>query len=157
MSKVIAYTDGACSGNPGPGGWGLALRFFDDAGSMVRTVEHFGHEIDTTNNRMEMMAALMALKCVPRQSEIQIFSDSRYVIDGITKWIHAWKQKGWKTAAGKPVANVDLWYRLDMARQDYRVIWTWVKGHADTPGNQLADRLACKGRDEVKLKVGATA
>lgn len=135
-AKVIIATDGACKGNPGPGGWGAVLRF----GNVEKDLS--GGESGTTNNRMEMMAAIMALEALKRPCDVILSTDSVYVRDGITKWIHGWKRNGWKTAAKKPVANADLWQRLDSATQHHKIDWRWVKGHAGDPDNERADRLA---------------
>ncbi len=133
---VEIHTDGACSGNPGPGGWGAVLRF--------RGVEKelSGGEAATTNNRMELMAAIAALEALTRASEVRLFTDSRYVMDGITKWIIGWKRNGWKTADKKPVKNEDLWRRLDAIASTHRIEWRWVKGHAGDPMNERVDALA---------------
>ena len=133
---IEIHTDGACSGNPGPGGWGALLRF--------RGVEKelSGGEAATTNNRMELMAAISALEALKRPSEVRLFTDSRYVMDGITKWLHGWKRNGWKTAAKKPVKNDDLWRRLDAAAAPHRIDWRWVKGHAGDPLNERVDEIA---------------
>ncbi len=139
--SVIAYTDGACSGNPGPGGWGVLLT----AGEVEK--ELMGGEAETTNNRMELMAAIEALKAMKRPAEITIVTDSTYVKQGITDWIIGWKKKGWKNAAKKPVKNADLWQELDRLTYDsgHQVTWQWVKGHAGHPGNERADALARAG------------
>jgi ribonuclease HI len=136
---VEIYTDGACSGNPGPGGWGALLRWRD----VEREI--FGGEPDTTNNRMELMAAIQALEALGRPSRVRLHTDSKYVKDGITSWIHNWKKKGWKTANRKPVKNVDLWQRLDEALGPHRIDWRWVRGHAGHPENERADELARRG------------
>ena len=133
---VEIFTDGACSGNPGPGGWGAILRF----GSAEKELS--GGETDTTNNRMEMMAAIRALEALTRPVKVELFTDSTYLKDGITKWIHGWRRNGWKTAAKKPVKNVDLWQRLEQALAPHDVSWHWVKGHAGHPENGRADELA---------------
>ena len=135
-AEVEIFTDGACSGNPGPGGWAAILRY--------REVEKelSGFEPLTTNNRMEMMAAISGLEALKRPCRVRLFSDSQYLRDGITKWIHAWKQRGWRTADKKPVKNVDLWQRLDVAAQRHEVAWEWVRGHAGHPENERADALA---------------
>ena len=135
-ADVEAFTDGACSGNPGPGGWGAVLRFGE------HEKELSGGEVETTNNRMELMAAIAALEALKRPVSIRITTDSTYVRDGITKWIHGWKRNGWKTAAKKPVKNADLWQRLEQATSTHRVEWAWVKGHAGHPENERADELA---------------
>ncbi|MGH7030308.1 MAG: ribonuclease HI [Stellaceae bacterium] len=135
-AAVDIFTDGACSGNPGPGGWAAILRY--------RGVEKelSGYEPATTNNRMEMMAAIAALEGLRRPCRVRLFSDSQYLRDGITKWIHAWKARGWRTADKKPVKNIDLWQRLDIAAARHRIAWEWVRGHAGHPENERADALA---------------
>lgn len=140
---VQIYTDGACSGNPGPGGWGVVLRYGD------HEKELYGGEEHTTNNRMELMAAIMALESLTRTMPVQLHTDSTYVRNGITKWIHGWKRKGWQTADKKPVKNEDLWRRLDAFSTRFDVEWMWVRGHNGDPGNERADELACRGRDEA--------
>lgn len=148
--KIQIFTDGACSGNPGPGGWGVYIRGFDSSGSLVKEKEMHGAEAQTTNNRMEMQAVIEGLRAITAPGQrIQVFSDSKYVIDGIRKWIFGWKRRNWKTAEGKPVKNAELWHEIDQLASEHDVTWTWVKGHADNPGNIIADRLACKGRDEA--------
>ena len=141
---VEAYTDGACSGNPGPGGWGVLLRF------RGKEKELCGGEPRTTNNRMELRAAIEALNALTRPSEVRLHTDSTYVKNGITTWIVSWKAKGWKTAARKPVKNEDLWRALDDARNRHDVAWIWVKGHAGHEGNERADALARAGMDECR-------
>lgn len=136
---VIVHTDGACSGNPGPGGWGAIL---DYNGTRK---ELSGGEPQTTNNRMELMAAIMALEALTRPCTVEMHVNSSYVKDGITKWIHGWKKNGWKTADKKPVKNAELWQRLDAALTRHRVSWHWVKGHAGHDGNERADELARHG------------
>ena len=136
---VEIYTDGACSGNPGPGGWGALLRWRD------REREISGGEGETTNNRMELMAAIQALEALNRPSRVRLYTDSKYVKDGITSWIHNWKKKGWKTSKRKPVKNVDLWQRLDAALGRHEVDWLWVPGHAGHKDNERADALARRG------------
>ncbi|MGB1234163.1 MAG: ribonuclease HI [Planktomarina sp.] len=149
MTRLIAYTDGACSGNPGPGGWGVVLQAMDgDTVVKERTLK--GGEKDTTNNRMEMTAAITALETLERPSTITIVTDSSYVKDGFTKWIFGWKKNGWKTAAKKPVKNEDLWKQLDTATQRHDVTWEWVKGHAGHPENERADELARAGMAPFK-------
>ena len=133
---VIVHTDGACSGNPGPGGWGAILT------SGVHEKELKGGEAHTTNNRMELMAAIAALEALKAPSTVELHTDSKYVHDGISKWIHGWKRNGWKTADKKPVKNMDLWQRLDQATQRHDVQWRWVKGHAGHEMNERADQLA---------------
>ena len=141
MPDLYAFTDGGCSGNPGPGGWGVVLQARDGE-SVVKERELSGGAAETTNNRMELTAAIMALEALERASAITLVTDSVYVRDGITKWIHGWKRNGWKTAAKKPVKNDDLWQRLDAAQARHRVTWDWVKGHAGHPENERADKLA---------------
>ena len=149
MADLYAYTDGACSGNPGPGGWG-ALLIARDGETVVKTRELSGGEANTTNNRMELMAAITALETLDRATALTIVTDSSYVKDGITKWIHGWKARGWKTAAKKPVKNEDLWQRLDLAAARHDVTWEWVKGHAGHPENEKADELARAGMEPFK-------
>jgi ribonuclease HI len=139
MTAVEIWTDGACSGNPGPGGWGAILV----AGA--RRKEIFGGEADTTNNRMELMAAIMALEALRKPCAVRMHVDSQYVRQGITGWIHGWKRNGWKTADKKPVKNAELWQRLDLARERHEIEWLWVKGHAGDPENERADELAREG------------
>ncbi|MCP2671021.1 ribonuclease HI [Maricaulaceae bacterium EIL42A08] len=136
MGLVTIHTDGACSGNPGPGGWGAILEYNG------HEKELSGSEAETTNNRMELMAAIAALEALTRASEVRLVTDSVYVRDGVTKWIHGWKRNGWKTANKKPVKNEDLWKRLDAIASKHRVTWEWVKGHAGHPENERADQLA---------------
>ncbi|MGF1551291.1 MAG: ribonuclease HI [Paracoccaceae bacterium] len=143
---LYAYTDGACSGNPGPGGWGVVLEAVRE-GRIARRRELSGSEAATTNNRMELMAAIAALEALERPCAITLVTDSSYLKDGITGWIHGWKRNGWKTAQKKPVKNEDLWRRLDAATQRHDVGWEWVKGHAGHEQNERADQLA---RDEIK-------
>ncbi len=140
---VEVYTDGACSGNPGPGGWGALLVY------RGHERELYGGEPATTNNRMELMAAIVALETLKRGCRVKLHTDSRYVKDGITRWIHAWKKNGWRTADRKPVKNADLWQRLDAAIERHEVEWIWVKGHAGHNGNERADALARKGASEA--------
>lgn len=136
MSDFEIYTDGACRGNPGPGGWGALIR------QGGHESELSGAEADTTNNRMELMAAIMALRALPAGSKADIYTDSKYVMDGLNEWLPAWKLRGWKTAAKKPVKNQDLWQALDEATARHRLHWHWVKGHAGNPGNERVDRVA---------------
>ena len=143
-SRVDIWTDGACSGNPGPGGWGVLLRY----GSHEKELS--GGEAETTNNRMELMAAIRALEELKRPCEVHLHTDSQYVRGGITEWLAAWKQNGWRTAAKKPVKNADLWQRLDDARDRHKVAWHWVKGHAGIPENEKADELARRGMAPFK-------
>jgi len=137
----MIYTDGACSGNPGPGGWGALLLF----GEHERELK--GGERNTTNNRMELTAAIAALETLKRACKVQLHTDSTYLRDGMTCWIHNWKRNGWRTAANKPVKNLDLWQRLDKAIQRHDIEWHWIKGHAGDPGNEAADALARQGLD----------
>jgi ribonuclease HI len=137
LPKVEIFTDGACKGNPGPGGWGAILR------SNGKERELSGGEAPTTNNRMELMAAIEALKVLKKPCRVQLWTDSNYVRDGITKWIHGWRRNGWKTADRKPVKNAELWQMLLDAAAPHRVEWHWVKGHAGQPENERADQLAC--------------
>jgi ribonuclease HI len=141
--RVVIYTDGACRGNPGPGGWGAVLQFKD------KTREIYGGEQQTTNNRMELMAAIMALETLSRACKVKLNTDSKYVLQGITEWMINWKARGWKTAAKKPVKNEDLWRRLDSAIERHEIQWQWVKGHSGNAGNELADSLANQGIDEL--------
>ncbi len=144
MSEVVIYTDGACSGNPGPGGWGAHL----NSGGTRR--ELCGGEAQTTNNRMEMQAAIEALNALKRSCQVALYTDSSYLRQGITEWMANWKRKNWKTAAGKPVKNQDLWLALDAATQRHQISWHWVKGHSGDAGNELADELARKGMEPYK-------
>ncbi|PZO55916.1 MAG: ribonuclease HI [Alphaproteobacteria bacterium] len=145
MSNTVdIWTDGACSGNPGPGGWGAILHF---AGTKK---ELSGAEAATTNNRMELMAAIEALNALKRPSKVRLHTDSKYVMDGVTKWIHGWKKNGWKTADKKPVKNEDLWRQLDEANARHEVTWKWVKGHSDNEMNNRADELARAAIDTVR-------
>lgn len=139
MPEITIYTDGACSGNPGPGGWGAILI------SGEHRKELSGGERETTNNRMELMAAIEALDALKRPSNVVLHTDSTYVKDGITKWIHGWRRNGWRTAAKKPVKNAELWQQLDEASQRHTIEWRWVKGHAGHPENERADELARSG------------
>ena len=141
-AKVVIYTDGACRGNPGPGGWGVVLRF----GARERTLH--GGVRETTNNRMELTAAIEALKALNGSREVVLHTDSKYLMDGIEQWLPAWKERGWKTAAKRPVKNQDLWQELDRLRQAHRVRWKWVKAHNGVAGNEEADALANLGIDE---------
>jgi len=142
--RVEAFTDGACSGNPGPGGWGAVLRWRGNEKELR------GGEADTTNNRMELMAAIMALEALKRPMAVSITTDSVYVRDGITKWIHGWRRNGWKTASKKPVKNAELWQRLEKAAANHDVEWHWVKGHAGHPENERADDLARAGIQDLR-------
>jgi ribonuclease HI len=144
--KVIAHTDGACSGNPGPGGWGAILEWDG------HVKELSGGEELTTNNRMELMAAIMALESLKRPCDVEVHTDSQYLRDGVTGWIHGWKRNGWKTAAKKPVKNAELWQRLDEVAGRHTVSWHWVKGHAGHDLNERADELARQGMAPFKQK-----
>ena len=149
MAELFAYTDGACSGNPGPGGWGVLMQA-RDGDTVVRERELSGGAAETTNNQMELMAAIAALETLQRSSSITIVTDSAYVKNGITGWMFGWKKNGWKTAARKQVKNVDLWQRLDAAQARHDVTWEWVKGHAGHPENERADELARAGMAPYK-------
>ncbi|MGR3635816.1 MAG: ribonuclease HI [Shimia sp.] len=151
MADLFAYTDGACSGNPGPGGWGTLMQA-KDGDTVVKERTLNGGAAETTNNKMELMAAIMALETLERASTITVVTDSSYVKDGVTGWIHGWKRNGWKTAAKKPVKNVELWQRLDAAQSRHDVTWEWVKGHAGHPENERADELAREGMAPFKAK-----
>lgn len=149
MPDLYAFTDGACSGNPGPGGWGvLMLAKNDDVVLKERTLN--GGEAETTNNRMELTAAIEALNALERPSAITVVTDSTYVKNGVTSWIFGWKKNGWKTAAKKPVKNVDLWQLLDEAQNRHQVTWEWIKGHAGHEENERADELARQGMEPFK-------
>ena len=139
LPKVEIYTDGACSGNPGPGGWGVYLLYGK------HTKELSGGELETTNNRMEMRAVIEALNALKKRSKVILYTDSKYVMHGITEWMEGWKARNWKTAAKKPVKNVDLWQQIDQAIQHHDIEFVWVKGHAGDHGNEKADELARKG------------
>ncbi len=141
--RVEIFTDGACRGNPGPGGWGAVLRY------KGKERELYGGEAQTTNNRMELMAAIVALETLQRPCVVSLTTDSKYVMQGITEWIEGWKRRGWKNAAKQPVKNVDLWQRLDKAAARHQVSWHWVKGHSGHPENEQADALANRGIDEL--------
>ena len=143
MTEVVIYTDGACSGNPGPGGWGVVMQW------QGKEKELYGFDPVTTNNRMELMAAIQALEALQRPTTVSLHTDSKYLLDGITKWIPNWQRNGWKTAAKKPVKNEDLWRRLTEAMRPHDVDWVWVKGHAGDPGNERADALARRGIEEA--------
>ncbi len=142
---VEAYTDGACRGNPGPGGWGVLLRYSHHEKQLC------GGERETTNNRMEMLAAIMALESLSRPARVRLTTDSQYVQKGISEWLAQWKRRGWKTASKKPVKNVDLWQRLDRAAARHQVEWLWTRGHSGHPENELADQLANRGIDTLNI------
>jgi ribonuclease HI len=144
VKSVSAFTDGACSGNPGPGGWGVVLR----SGEHEREI--YGGEVETTNNRMELTAAIEALQALRESCQVELTTDSTYVKDGITRWLQKWKINGWKTAAKKPVKNQDLWEQLEMQTARHVVQWLWVKGHSGHPGNERADALANLGMNEIR-------
>jgi ribonuclease HI len=143
LNIIEIYTDGACKGNPGPGGWGALLRTGDSEREL------YGGDPDTTNNRMELQAAIEGLKALTTPSQVSLTTDSVYVKNGITSWLDGWKRNGWRTAARKPVKNVDLWEALDEQNQRHQVQWYWVKGHSGHPENERADQLANKGIDEL--------
>ncbi|WP_343080160.1 ribonuclease HI [Ostreiculturibacter nitratireducens] len=149
MPELFAYTDGACSGNPGPGGWGVLL-IAREGDRVVKERELKGGEAETTNNRMELLAAISALEALSKPSTITVVTDSAYVKNGVTQWIHGWKKNGWRTADRKPVKNAELWQRLDAARNRHRVTWEWIKGHAGHPENERADALAREGMAPYK-------
>ena len=143
MKTVIIYTDGACRGNPGPGGWGVLIEFGQ------RSRELYGGENNTTNNKMELKAAIMALRELKEPCKIIFFTDSKYVLKGIEEWIHNWKKRGWVGANKKPIKNIELWKELDELRDEHTIKWNWVKGHSGDPGNEAADMLANRGIDEL--------
>ncbi len=145
--KVVIHTDGACSGNPGPGGWGAVLHY--GAADSRREKELWGGDLQTTNNRMELMGAIQALEALNKPCKVELHTDSQYVMKGISEWIHGWKRRGWTTADKKPVKNDDLWKRLDAARLRHEVDWRWVKGHAGHEFNERADELARRGMAET--------
>ncbi|HAC33719.1 MAG TPA: ribonuclease HI [Gammaproteobacteria bacterium] len=149
MTTIEIFSDGACRGNPGPGGWGALLR------SGEHEKELYGGELETTNNRMEMTAVIRAVEQVKRPSRLIITTDSRYVLQGVEEWLAGWKKRGWRTAGRKPVKNVDLWQQLDQLLQPHEVTWHWVKGHAGHPENERADLLANRGCDVVLQQQGA--
>jgi len=143
LNVVTIYTDGACKGNPGRGGWGAVLRYGE------AEKEIWGGEVQTTNNRMELLAAISALELLNRPSKVHLYTDSQYVMKGITEWLANWRRKGWKTSSGSAVKNADLWQRLDLAAQPHTIDWRWVKGHSGDPGNEKADQLANRGVEEI--------
>jgi ribonuclease HI len=142
-NKVVMYTDGACRGNPGPGGWGVIISYRDQNKTLS------GYEAQTTNNRMELTAAIEGLRALSRTCDIKLVTDSKYVLHGISEWIESWKTNGWKTAARKPVKNVDLWQLLDEQVKNHRISWHWVKGHTGIEGNERADQLANVAIDQA--------
>lgn len=146
MAGIELYTDGACRGNPGPGGWGALLKYGDSEREL------YGGQRHTTNNRMELLAAIEGLAAVEESRAITLTTDSTYVMKGITEWLAGWKRRGWKTAARKPVANADLWRRLDEQNSRHMVTWRWIKGHSGHPGNERADALANRGIDELSAR-----
>jgi ribonuclease HI len=143
MKQVIMYTDGACRGNPGPGGWGALITFEGSSKEM------FGGKLDSTNNQMELSAAIEGLAALKEPCDVDLFTDSKYVMDGITQWIHNWKKNSWRTAAKKDVKNKELWQKLDELINFHQVQWHWVKGHSGDVGNEIADQLANKGIDSI--------
>jgi ribonuclease HI len=145
-NPVTIYTDGACRGNPGPGGWGVSLRY----NGTVKNL--YGAEAETTNNRMELMAAIVGLESLKRPCKVILYTDSKYVLEGITSWMPNWKSRGWKTAAKKPVKNIELWQRLDAATDRHNIDWQWVRGHTGDEGNEMADTLANQAIDELQRK-----
>ncbi|MBI5451286.1 MAG: ribonuclease HI [Gammaproteobacteria bacterium] len=149
MDHIDIYTDGACRGNPGPGGWGVVLR-----SGRGHEKHLYGAEAETTNNRMELLAAIRALEALKRRCQVRITTDSVYVQKGITEWIVSWKQRGWKTSSRQPVKNVDLWQQLDEVSARHKIEWCWVKGHNGHPENELADRLANQAIDEMQGRSG---
>ena len=149
MNEIIAYTDGACSGNPGPGGWGVVLRAESNE-EVIKERLLWGGSYQTTNNRMELTAAIEALKALNKFTIITVYIDSVYVKDGLTKWMPKWKSNGWKTSNKKPIKNEDLWKILDGENEKHKVNWKWVKGHSGNEGNELADKLATSERDKRK-------
>jgi ribonuclease HI len=153
MANYHAFTDGACSGNPGPGGWGVLLQAREGA-RVLKERELSGGEAMTTNNRMELLAAISALEVLGKPVAITVTTDSAYVKNGVTQWIHSWKKKGWRTADGSPVKNVDLWQRLEAAAARHQVTWAWIKGHAGHEENERADALARAGMAPFKGQRG---
>jgi len=144
VKKVELYTDGACRGNPGPGGWGVLLRYAE------QERELYGYQATATNNQMELMAAIRGLEALKQPCEVTLTTDSKYVLQGMTEWLAGWKRKGWKSASGQPVKNQDLWQRLDIAAQPHKIIWNWVRGHTGHPDNERVDGLANRAIDERK-------
>lgn len=147
LPQITIYTDGACKGNPGPGGWGALLQYKQKTGLAQKEI--YGGELLTTNNRMELMAVIQALRTLKKTCTIDLYMDSQYVRQGMLEWIENWKKNGWKNAQKKPVKNADLWQELDLLRQKHKINWHWVKGHAGNPGNERADQLANMGVDQV--------
>lgn len=145
MKKVELYTDGACRGNPGPGGWGVLLRYSD------QERELYGYQAEATNNQMELMAAIRGLEALKQPCEVILTTDSKYVLQGMTEWLAGWKRKGWRSASGQPVKNQDLWQRLDTAAQLHKIQWVWVRGHTGHPDNERVDGLANRAINERKL------
>ena len=145
-NQIEIFTDGACRGNPGPGGWGVLLRFQGNEKTL------WGGEVETTNNRMELMAAIVGLESLNEPHRVMLTTDSKYVMNGMTDWIENWKKSGWKTSAKKPLKNEDLWRRLDKACNQHDIDWKWIKGHSGHRENELVDRLANQGLDELQLK-----
>ena len=143
MKRIEIYTDGACRGNPGPGGWGVLIKYKEHSKEM------YGGDASTTNNKMELTAAIEALKEIKEPCEIILYTDSKYVLKGIEEWIHNWKKRGWKGSNRKPVKNIELWKKLDELRDKHTIKWNWVKGHSGDPGNETADMLANRGIDEL--------
>ena len=143
MKTVIIYTDGACRGNPGPGGWGVLIKYGESNKQL------HGGDVSTTNNKMELTAAIMALKEIKEPCKIILYTDSKYVLQGIEEWIHNWKKRGWRGANKKPVKNIELWKELDELRDEHNIKWNWVKGHSGDSGNETADMLANRGIDEL--------
>ena len=145
MKKVELYTDGACRGNPGPGGWGALLRYDE------QERELYGYQANATNNQMELMAAIRGLEALTQPCEVSLTTDSKYVLQGMTEWMAGWKRKGWKSASGQPVKNQDLWQRLDKAAQSHKIQWNWVRGHTGHVDNERVDGLANRAIDERKI------
>lgn len=144
LKHVTIYTDGACKGNPGPGGWGAVLSYDK------KKKEIYGSQKDTTNNQMELMAVIEALTALNTACQVTLYTDSKYVLEGATQWIHGWKKNNWRTSTKKPVKNIELWQRLDPLLSKHNISWHWVKGHAGHKGNEQADFLACRGADEAR-------